>query len=276
MVDVANKDTGTKIHRVLNMLGLPLGIAMMCDAWKFPPSAKELENNPRLANGDKNLKRENGKRQLLRQELNTYGNNENQLSLLNPEAREVIDNEVNDIEDAKIRRRSTSSSQKSVVDFNAESAVIPETKVLVFVAPVINGNQEYNVTWRYILPLYCAMNAILYYGHHHGEEGEMTMTKEEEAHQPFFWSYFFATYAYGISQYLAIDQIQHFLFLVGSLLFVVLGCWYIVAAVVLYGGAFGVNGATYGDTAADYGIILLVISTVAVMAYLWFEKYLNK
>jgi len=232
MIDIANKDTGTKIHRVLNMLGLPLAIAMMHDAWVYPK--------------EKTLIREGFQRNFIKGEMDRDAYEAATDPLINKETMQYINDEIKTIEEG-----------------NVDKAPI---NVLVFTPPIIKGNQEYNVTWRYVLPLYCAMNAIIYYGHHHGEDG-MAMSGEEEAHQPFFWTYLFATYAYGISQYLAVDQIQHFLFLVGSLLFVVLGCWYIVAGVVLYGGAFGINGATYGDATADYGIILLVISTVSVMAY---------
>lgn len=123
--------------------------------------------------------------------------------------------------------------------------------------------------WKEFLPIYCFMNALMYYGHRHTPEGNtMNMPNgEEEAHTILCWSFFAAFLFFGVSEYLAILRQQTVLFVFGSITFVIIGIWYCEIAGLLYGGRFGINGATYYDATSDFGITLLVTSIVMIIGY---------
>jgi F0F1-type ATP synthase membrane subunit b/b'/membrane protein implicated in regulation of membrane protease activity len=138
-------------------------------------------------------------------------------------------------------------------------------------------NTTHELLWRYVLVFYCIINAILYYGHKHPDASMSDMmTGEESAHQPFFWTFLLSSISFGFSQFLVGHYFVHILFAVGSWTFVVLGIWYIVAAGVLYGGAFGVDGVYYGDSTADYGIVLVVTLTIAVIVWMYYSRNIRQ
>jgi hypothetical protein len=138
-------------------------------------------------------------------------------------------------------------------------------------------NTTHELLWRYVLVFYCIINAILYYGHKHPDASMSDMmTGEESAHQPFFWTFLLSSISFGFSQFLVGHYFVHILFAVGCWTFVVLGIWYIVAAGVLYGGAFGVDGVYYGDSTADYGIVLVVTLTIAVIVWMYYSRNIRQ
>lgn len=126
--------------------------------------------------------------------------------------------------------------------------------------------------WEDFLPIYCFINAAGYYGHRHTSTMDIMPTGEEEGHNGLFVLFAFAGIFFGISRFLSILRAQTVLFVFGATSIFMVGIWYCVLAGVLYGGAFGINGATYYDATADFMIMMFAVSTFFILAYLYLWK----
>jgi hypothetical protein len=212
MVDLGNGNYNTKIHRVLSMMVLPLGIAM------------------------------------------TYS-----------DTRYTAFQKTKDI----LKDVSKSKAQYDLNEGLLEDA-LSRSYLNIQLHPVSS-------LWKDFLPIYCFINAALYYNHHHSS---MNMPDaEEECHTILFWLFMGSGIFFGVSQFLAILREQTVLFVFGSITIFTIGIWYIEIAIILYGGYYGVNGANYGDAAADFGITILAVSCFFMGVYIFkmnlFTKFIK-
>lgn len=119
--------------------------------------------------------------------------------------------------------------------------------------------------WRDFLPIYCFINCIGWYDHHH--ISNIMPQGEADSYIILFWLYLGAGLLFGTSRFLAILYEQTVLFIFGSLVMFVIGIWFIYSGIVLYGGFYGVNGANYADAVGDFEIIVLIFSTMCIILY---------
>lgn len=147
--------------------------------------------------------------------------------------------------------------------------------MMVFPLGMLMVRAEYdenNTRWKLFMPVFSWLNAMMYFGHQHHEDEDVMSnmpTAEEQAHQFFFICYLLSGWLF-IFGFLFIyhKQLNTFFNAVACMFIVVVGIWYVVIAFVLYYGFFGRNGVNYNDSTADFGIVLLVTSSV--FAFTWF------